>query len=158
MKNQLTDFDRQMIERSVELAIENVDKGGEPFGAVLTKGEEVITEAVNEAYIDYDPTAHAEMQAIRQAGKALNLAQDSGFTMYASGKPCAMCMAAMLNVKIARIVFAADDDLGDAYGWGTETLYDKLKKDFGQQGVEVVYCPDAKSKEAFEAYDKKNKA
>ena len=157
MKNQLTDFDKEMIARSVELAIENVEKGGEPFGAVLTKGDELITEAVNEAYIDYDPTAHAEMQAIRQSGKILSQAQDSDLTMYASGKPCAMCMAAMLNVKIARVVYAADDDLGDAYGWGTETLYNKLKKDFGQQGVEVVHCPNAKSKAAFERYEKKNK-
>ena len=157
MKHQLTDFDRDMIRKSVELAIVNVDKGGEPFGAVLTKGGEIITEAVNEAYIAHDPTAHAEMQAIRQAGKILSEAQDAELTMYASGKPCAMCMAAMLNVKIARVVFAADDDLGDAYGWGTETLYSKLKQDFGQQGVEMVYCQDAKSQEAFEVYDKKHK-
>ena len=158
MKHQLTDFDREMIRKSVELAIANVDKGGEPFGAVLTKGGEIITEAVNEAYIAHDPTAHAEMQAIRQAGKILSEAQDAELTMYASGKPCAMCMAAMLNVKIARVVFAADDDLGDAYGWGTEALYSKLKNDFGQQGAEMVYCQDAKSQEAFEAYDKKHKA
>ena len=157
MENQLTDFDRQMIRKSVELAIANVDKGGEPFGAVLTKGQEIITEAVNEAYIDQDPTAHAEMQAIRQSGEILNTAHDSDITMYASGKPCAMCMAAMLNVKIARVVFAADDDLGDVYGWGTKALYDQLKNDFGQQGVEVVHCIDSKSKEAFEAYDKKHK-
>lgn len=157
MTDQLSEFDKEMIKRSVELAIINVDKGGEPFGAVLTKDQEVVTEAVNEAYIDYDPTAHAEMQAIRQAGKALSLDQDSEFTMYASGKPCAMCMAAMLNIKISRIVYAADDDLGDVYGWGTETLYNKLKKDFGQQGIEVVYCPDVKSKEAFKVYEKKNK-
>ena len=156
MKNQLTEFDKEMITRSVELAIENVDKGGEPFGAVLTKGEDVITEAVNEAYINQDPTAHAEMQAIRQAGKILRQAQDSDLTMYASGKPCAMCMAAMLNVKIARVVYAAGDDLGDIYGWGTETLYSKLKKDFGQQGIEVVHCPNSKSKEAFEKYKEKN--
>ena len=158
MRNQLTDFDRKMIAKSVELAIANVDKGGEPFGAVLTKGQEIITEAVNEAYIDQDPTAHAEMQAIRQAGKALSIDQDSEFTIYASGKPCAMCMAAMLNVKIARIVFAADDDLGEVYGWGTQALYNKLKEDFGQQGIEVVNCPDANSKEAFERYEEKHQA
>lgn len=157
MKNQLTDFDREMIRRAVELAIANVDKGGEPFGAVLTKGQEIITEAVNEAYIDQDPTAHAEMQAIRQSGKILNQANDADITMYASGKPCAMCMAAMINVKISRVVFAADDDLGDEYGWGTKALYDKLKNDFGQQGIDVVNCTDSKSKEAFEAYDKKHK-
>ncbi len=158
MDNQLTDFDKQMIKRSIELAIANVEKGGEPFGAVLTKGQEVITEAVNEAYIHQDPTAHAEMQAIRQSGETLNLPRDADITMYASGKPCGMCMAAMLQVKISRVVFAADDELGNAYGWDTAPLYESLKKDFGQQGIEVINCPDPKSKDAFEAYEKKHKA
>ena len=158
MNAQLTDFDKQMIKRYIDLAIANVEKGGEPFGAVLTKGQEVITEAVNEAYINQDPTAHAEMQAIRQSGETLNLPRDSDITMYANGKPCGMCMAAMLQVKISRVVFAADEELGDAYGWGTAPLYESLKKDFGQQGIEVINCPDPKSKEAFEAYEKKNNA
>ncbi|TXD98476.1 nucleoside deaminase [Psychrobacter frigidicola] len=158
MEGKLTDFDKEMIKKSIELAIANVEKGGEPFGAVLTKNQEIITEAVNEAYINQDPTAHAEMQAIRQSGETLNLPRDSDITMYASGKPCGMCMAAMLQVKITRVVFAADEELGEVYGWGTQPLYDSLKKDFGQQGIEVINCPDPKSKEAFVAYDNKHKA
>lgn len=158
MEGNLTDFDKEMIKKSIELAIANVEKGGEPFGAVLTKNQEIITEAVNEAYINQDPTAHAEMQAIRQSGETLNLPRDSDITMYASGKPCGMCMAAMLQVKITRVVFAADEELGEVYGWGTQPLYDSLKKDFGQQGIEVINCPDPKSKEAFVAYDNKHKA
>lgn len=158
MESKLTDFDKKMIKRSLDLAMANVEKGGEPFGAVLTKNQEVITEAVNEAYIDHDPTAHAEMQALRQAGETLNSPRDSDITMYASGKPCGMCMAAMLQVKISRVIFAADDELGSTYGWGTQPLYDNLKKDFGQQGIEVINCSDPKSKEVFEAYAKKHKA
>ena len=157
MENKLSDFDKEMIEKSIELAIANIERGGEPFGAVLTKNQEIITEAVNEAYINQDPTAHAEMQAIRQAGETLNSPRDSEITMYASGKPCGMCMAAMLQVKINRIVFAADEELGEAYGWGTQPLYDKLQKDFGQQGIEIINCPSPKSKKAFEAYAEKHK-
>lgn len=157
MKNILTDFDKEMIKRSLDLAMSNVEKGGEPFGAVLTRNQEIITEAVNEAYLTQDPTAHAEMQAIRQSAQTLNIAESADtITMYASGKPCGMCMAAMLQVKISRVVFAADDELGDAYGWGTQALYDNLKKDFGKQGAEIMHCPDSKSKEVFEAYAKKH--
>lgn len=160
MEGKLTDFDKEMIQKSIELAVANVEKGGEPFGAVLTDGQTILTEAVNEAYIHNDPTAHAEMQAIRQAGKALSQPRDTGVdtkvTMYASGKPCGMCMAAMLQVKIDRIVFAADDALGDIYGWGTAPLYEKLKQDFGQQGAEVINYPHPNSKDAFEAYAKKH--
>lgn len=158
MEHQLTDFDKKMIKRSIELATANVEKGGEPFGAVLTKGQEVITEAVNEAYIHNDPTAHAEMQAIRQSGDTLNQPRDADITVYASGKPCGMCMAAMLQVNISRVVFAADEALGEAYGWGTQPLYDKLKKDLGEQGIEMVNCPNPDSKAPFEAYKKKNEA
>ncbi|WP_201532949.1 nucleoside deaminase [Psychrobacter ciconiae] len=157
MANQLTDFDKKMIKRSIELATENVAKGGEPFGAVLTRGDEVLTEAVNEAYIHDDPTAHAEMQALRQAGKTLRQPHE-GITMYASGKPCGMCMAAMLQVGIDRVIYGADEELGDAYGWGTQPLYDKLKKDLGQQGIEVINCPDDSSKEPFDAYKEKHGA
>ena len=158
MDSQLTDFDKKMIKRSIELAVANVEKGGEPFGAVLTKGQEVITEAVNEAYINNDITAHAEMQAIRQAGDTLSQPRDAEITIYASGKPCGMCMAAMLQAKVSRIVFAADDELGESYGWGTQPLYDSLKKDFGQQGIDVINCPDATSKDAFVAYANKHNA
>lgn len=156
MEGKLTDFDKKMIQKSIELAIANVEKGGEPFGAVLAVDQTILTEAVNEAYIHNDPTAHAEMQAIRQAGETLSQPCDTKITMYASGKPCGMCMAAMLQVKIDRIVFAADDSLGDIYGWGTAPLYEKLKQDFGQQGAEVINYPHPNSKDAFEAYTKKH--
>ena len=156
MEGIVTDFDKQMIQKSIDLAIANVDKGGEPFGAVLTNGQTILTEAVNEAYIHNDPTAHAEMQAIRQAGASLSKPRDAKITMYASGKPCAMCMAAMLQVNVDRIVFAADDALGDAYGWGTAPLYEKLQHDFGEQGAEVINYPHPNSKDAFEAYAKKH--
>lgn len=158
MAGKLTDFDKEMIQKSIELAIANVEKGGEPFGAILTQNDQIITEAVNEAYIHNDPTAHAEMQAIRQAGETLSKPHDATITMYASGKPCGMCMAAMLQVKIDRIIFAADDALGDAYGWGTAPLYEKLKQDFGQQGAEVINYPHPNSKDAFDAYAKKHDA
>lgn len=154
MKSKLSDFDKKMIEKSIDLAISNAEKGGHPFGAVLTRNQEIINEGVNETYLNQDLTAHAEMQALRESGKELN--GDPELTMYASGKPCAMCMAAMIQVKIPRVVFAADDELGGEYGWPTEHLYESMKKDFGEQGVEIVNFPHPKSKEAFEAYDKKN--
>ena len=156
MEGTLTDFDKEMIAKSIELAVANVEKGGEPFGAVLTQNDKIITEAVNEAYIHNDPTAHAEMQALRQGGDILSKPRDGKITMYASGKPCGMCMAAMLQVKIDRIVYAADEALGEAFGWGTAPLYARLQKEIGQQGAEVINYLHPKSKDAFEAYAKKH--
>lgn len=158
MEGTLTDFDKKMIEKSIELAIANVEKGGEPFGAVMTQNEEIITEAVNEAYIDNDPTAHAEMQALRQGGDTLSQPREGQITVYASGKPCGMCMAAMLQVKVDRVVYAADEALGDAFGWGTQPLYERLQQEVGQQGIPVINYLHPKSKDAFEAYAKKHHA
>lgn len=155
MKSKVSDFDKEMIARSIDLATSNAEKGGHPFGAVLTRNQEIINEGVNETYLNQDLTAHAEMQAIRKSGKELN--GDPELTMYASGKPCAMCMAAMIQVKISRVIFAADEELGGEYGWGTQPLYDSMKKDFGKQDTEVINLPHPKSKEPFEAYNKKNK-
>lgn len=149
-------FDKVMLEKSVELAITNVEKGGEPFGAVLASGQQIIAEGVNEAYIDNDPTAHAEIQALRNAGKTSGQASHPNSTMYASGKPCAMCMAAMIQAGVSRIIFAADDDLGGPYGWSTEHLYQRMQQDFGNQGVDVIHLNHPDSKEAFDAFKAKH--
>lgn len=145
-------FDEQMMARAVELATNNVDKGGEPFGAVMTRGQEVVAEGVNEAYIDHDPTAHAEIQALRAAGKAQGQTSHPGTTVYASGKPCAMCMAAMIMAGVTRIVFASDDDEGGPFGFSTQALYKKMQGEFGQQGVTVEHQPHPKARDAFERF------
>ncbi|GAB2715045.1 nucleoside deaminase [Halomonas garicola] len=152
MTSETSRFDEQMIGQAVTLALANVDKGGEPFGAVLTRGTEIVAEGVNDAWIDHDLTAHAEIQALRHAGKAERQARHPGTTMYASGKPCAMCMAAMIQAGVARIVFAADDDLGGPYGFSTEALYRQMQGDFGRQGIDVVHLPHPESREAFERF------
>ncbi|WNK20986.1 nucleoside deaminase [Halomonas piscis] len=152
MTSETSRFDEQMIHQAVTLALTNADKGGEPFGAVLTRGTEIVAEGVNDAHIDHDLTAHAEIQALRHAGKAQRQASHTGTTMYASGKPCAMCMAAMIQAGVARIVFAADDDLGGPYGFSTESLYRQMQGNFGHQGIDVVHLPHPESREAFERY------
>lgn len=149
-------FDKEMIEKAVKLAIANVEKGGEPFGALLVSDREIIAEGVNETYIDHDSTAHAEIQALRNASKASGQAHHPATTVYASGKPCAMCMAAMIQAGVSRIVFAADDDLGTPYGWSTEPLYQRMQQAFGDQGVEVIHQHHAGNKEAFERYKAKH--
>jgi tRNA(Arg) A34 adenosine deaminase TadA len=111
--------DHDCLQRSVELAIANATDGGEPFGAVLTRDGRMMAEGVNEAHVDHDPTAQAEIQALRKASSQLGTGSHSGATMYASGKPCAMCMAAMIQAGITRVVYCADDDVGGAYGFST---------------------------------------
>lgn len=88
--------DHDFLQRAVDLAQQNVEKGGQPFGAVLVRDSTVLADGVNDVHIDCDPTAHAEIQALRHAGHTHGTPKFDGTTMYASGKPCAMCMSAMI--------------------------------------------------------------
>lgn len=147
--------DVDYIKTSIELARDNVNKGGEPFGAVFINNGVVLAEGVNETYVDHDPTAHAEIQAIRNASKLHGKSLFLGSTMYASGKPCAMCMAAMIQAGVSRLVYCADDDIGGEYGWSTEYLYKRMSHDFGDQGVETVHIYLDDKKEVFDLWKEK---
>src|SRR5690625_4166102 len=85
----------QFMKRAVELSIQNVREGGEPFGAVLVKDGQIVSEGTNELHKKYDVSGHAEMIAIRKAQSALQTHDLSGYTMYASGEPCPMCLTMM---------------------------------------------------------------
>lgn len=148
--------DLDYIKASIELARNNVVRGGQPFGALLVQDGVVLSEGVNESYIDHDATAHAEIQAIRNAGKQHHSTSFAGSTMYASGKPCAMCMAAMIQAGVSRLVYCADDDVGEGYGWSTEYLYQRMQRDFGHQGIETTHLPLDDKTRVFELYKGKH--
>lgn len=148
--------DLVFLQRAVELAHENVAKGGQPFGAVLVKDGAILADGVNEVYLDSDPTAHAEIQALRRAGHAHATPQFDGSVMYASGKPCAMCMSAMIVAGVNRIVYAAGDDMGEPYGWSTAALYQRMRAPFGEQGVQVEYLRNEGKLKAYEAWKRRH--
>ncbi|MBO1519633.1 nucleoside deaminase [Oceanisphaera pacifica] len=144
--------DVDFIKTTIELARDNVARGGQPFGALLVQDGKVLSEGVNESYIDHDCTAHAEIQAIRNAGKQHQTSSFVGSTMYASGKPCAMCMAAMIQAGVSKLVYCAGDDVGESYGWSTEYLYERMQRDFGNQGIDTTHLPLDEKTQVFELY------
>src|SRR5690606_15271222 len=91
------------LREAIALALANSARGGRPFGAVVVRNGEVIATGVNEIAITNDPTAHAELLAIRAASKALGSPDLSGCTVYASGHPCPMCMAAMRMAGVGEV-------------------------------------------------------
>ncbi len=86
--------DERFLRQAIELAYANSANGGRPFGAVLVRNGEVVATGVNEILATNDPTAHAELTAIRAASRALGTPNLEGSAVYASGHPCPMCMAA----------------------------------------------------------------
>ncbi|MGB3829306.1 MAG: nucleoside deaminase [Ornithinimicrobium sp.] len=104
----ITDVDRQFLEEAVEHARQNVLNGGGPFGAVIVEHGEVVARAANRVTQDNDPTAHAEVLAIRAACLIRGDFQLRGMTLYSSCEPCPMCLATALWARVDRVLFAGD--------------------------------------------------
>jgi guanine deaminase len=117
----MTRAERFMAE-AIALALENVrDGAGGPFGALVVRGDEVIARGVNQVVVTHDPTAHAEISAIRAACRALSSFQLDGCEIYSSCEPCPMCLAAIYWARPARLFFAATKD--DAAGVGFDDSF-----------------------------------
>jgi guanine deaminase len=106
-------MEEQFMKRAIELALENVRSGrGGPFGVVIVKGGQVLAEGANSVTSSNDPTAHAEIVAIRQACRKLNTFQLDGCEIYSSCEPCPMCVGAIYWARAARVFYGAS--AGDA--------------------------------------------
>lgn len=120
---------QKYLEEAVNITLENIREGGRPFGAVIVKEGKIIARAVNTMLHDHDPTAHAEMSAIRKAGKMLESVDLTGCVVYASGEPCPMCQAAMYMAGIREAYFVFSNDDGEPYNLSTKTIAEEMKKD-----------------------------
>jgi len=126
---------QQFMREALDLARANIQAGGRPFGAVLVYQGQVLARAVNEIHRSQDPTAHAEIQVIRQAAQALGRPRLDGAEIYATGHPCPMCLAAMHLCGIERAWFAYDNEEGEPYGLSTAAVYAQMAKPPQQQSL-----------------------
>lgn len=130
------------MKRAVDLALENVQEGGRPFGAVLVKDDEVVSEGVNELHKVHDVSGHAELLAIRRAQDKLKTDDLSGFTMYASGEPCPMCMTAMYFSGINDLYYCQSLEETVNYGMkDSAIIYDELKKERANRTLNSQHMP-----------------
>ena len=119
----------KFMRRAIELARKGVDDGiGGPFGCVVVSDGEIIGEGSNQVTSTNDPTAHAEIVAVREACRRLNSFQLTGCTIYTSCEPCPMCLVAIYWARPAAIFFAATRDDAAAAGFDDELFYDELEK------------------------------
>ncbi|AKU92593.1 nucleoside deaminase [Vulgatibacter incomptus] len=125
METPVEDFMREAI----ALARENIEAGGRPFGAVLVRDGRVVARGVNQVNRMKDPTAHAELLAIREASQILGSATLAGCVVYASGHPCPMCLAAMYLSGIEAAWFAYSNEEGEAYGLSTAPIYEQMARE-----------------------------
>lgn len=118
--------DRDLMRKAIELSIENIKNGGGPFGAVIAKDGDIIATGTNRVTADNDPTAHAEVNAIRKACQALKTFDLSGCTIYTSCEPCPMCLAAIYWAHIDKIYYGNNKKDAADIGFDDSYIYDEL--------------------------------
>lgn len=125
---------------SIRLAMENVrERRTWPFGAVLVRDGKVLARSVNEVDATCDPSAHAEMQAVRAACKAQGHTDLSGSVVYASGYPCPMCLTAMHLAGVKEVFYAYSNEDGAPYDLSAERGYIELGKPLDQRDTKLTY-------------------
>lgn len=115
--------DNRFMRRAIDLAAANVAAGGGPFGAVVVRGGEIIAEGVNRVAPDCDPTAHAEVSAIRAACARLGTFSLEGCDIYASCEPCPMCLGAIYWARIDHLFYGATKADAAAAGFDDSFIY-----------------------------------
>ncbi len=116
--------DAQWLELAVELAVENIANGGGPFGAVIVRDDSLVAVGQNRVTATLDPTAHAEVVAIRAACQVEGSFSLAGAVLYTSCEPCPLCLAAALWARVDRVVFAADRDDAARGGFDDREFYE----------------------------------
>jgi tRNA(Arg) A34 adenosine deaminase TadA len=133
--------DQDFLRQAIALARANMEKGGRPFGAIIVRDGKIIATGINEILATNDPTAHAEMTAIRAASQKLASPNLAGCTVYASGHPCPMCMAAMRMSGVGQVMYAYSNEDGESYGLSTAAIYAELAKPFAEQSMGIRHVP-----------------
>ena len=150
--------DRHFLCEAIELARANVVHGGRPFGALIVRDGAVIASGVNEIIQSHDPTAHAELLAVRAASQKLGSPDLSGCVVYASGQPCPMCFAAMRMAGVKKIRFAYSNEQAEPFGLSTAKIAVELAKPLSAQtGISFEHSPPENDPELYQVWESKKK-
>jgi len=145
--------DEQFMQEALKLARESVAAGGGPFGAVIVKDGEIIASASNRVTLDHDPTAHAEVLAIRRAAEALGTHDLGSCTIYSSCEPCPMCLGAIYWARPEKLVFAAGRDDAKNAGFDDSFIYEQLVLDPQQRSIPTSQLKPEGTLEPFKTWE-----
>ena len=151
----ITEQDKLFMREAIRLANESVERGGGPFGAVIVKDGEIVAGSSNSVTIDNDPTAHAEVNTIREACRKLRTFDLSGCTIYTSCEPCPMCLGAIYWARIGKIFYgntrkdARDIQIADDF------IYEELERPLSERTVPIVPLLRAEALHTFRLWTEK---
>ncbi|MGB4666356.1 MAG: nucleoside deaminase [Bacteroidales bacterium] len=140
------------LKLAIELAKENVKNCGGPFGAVIVKDGQIIAKGTNRVTSHNDPTAHAEIVAIRQACEKLNDFQLTDCIIYSSCEPCPMCLGAIYWARPKKLVFAANKFDAANAGFDDSLIYDEIQLPYSDRHLETVNLRIDESLQPFELW------
>jgi tRNA(Arg) A34 adenosine deaminase TadA len=148
----VTERENGWLHAVVERATANVADGGGPFAAMVVRGDDVVADGVNRVTRDLDPTAHAEVVAIRAACRALDTYVLSGTVLVSSCEPCPLCLAAALWARVDGVFYAADrDDAADG-GFDDRAFYELFDRQRHTWSIPVRQLPVQGATQPFQAW------
>jgi guanine deaminase len=149
----MTSEQQKLMRQTIELAVENVGAGlGGPFSAIVVKNGKVIAACVNKVTSTNDPTAHAEVVAIREACLALESYQLDGCELFASCEPCPMCLGAIYWARISRFYYACSREDAAAVGFDDAFIYNEVGLDPTARSIPGVRLLAEQGKRPFTAW------
>ena len=151
----ITPADEASMREAILLSVESVAQGGGPFGAVIVKDGEIIASCSNSVTLDNDPTAHAEVNAIRAACRALGTFDLDGCVIYTSCEPCPMCLGAIYWAGIDRIYYANTRQDAEAIEFSDNFIYEEMDRPMAQRNVPIIQLLRDEAQTAFRAWTEK---
>ena len=145
----------ELMRRAIALSEDSVKNGGGPFGAVIARKGEIIAEAANRVTLDHDPTAHAEVSAIRLASSKLGTFNLSGCDIYTSCEPCPMCLGAIYWARLDNVYYANNREDAANIGFDDDFIYHEmaLKPSERRKNMELLLPNEAIN--AFKMWEEK---
>jgi tRNA(Arg) A34 adenosine deaminase TadA len=150
-----TDIDRQFLERAIELSRMGMVNGqGGPFGCVIVKDNKIVGEGCNQVTSSNDPTAHAEVVAIRDACKNLQTYQLNGCDVYASCEPCPMCLGAIYWARPDRVIYANTKEDAASISFDDDFIYNEINTHLTERKIPFLHLPLGSAMAVFEQWKK----
>ena len=143
------------MREAIRLASANVENGGGPFGAVIARGGEIIATGVNRVTANCDPTAHAEVSAIRAAAQKLGTFNLSGCDIYSSCEPCPLCLGAIYWARLDRLFYGNTKADAKAINFDDSFIYDQLDLDYDKRSIKCEHFMRDAAQKAFRKWAEK---
>lgn len=148
-------FDETFMRRAIQISIDNINQNGGPFGAVIVKDGQIVAESGNRVTENLDPTAHAEIMAIRQACEKLKTFDLSGCEIYSSCEPCPMCLSAIYWARLDALYFANTKEDAKRIDFDDSFIYEQIPLSIEKRSIPTSQHLHEEALEAFRIWEAK---